>query len=151
MVRHCRLSGMVAVVIAACSLGVTSAAAGAADLRSPDAVDAAAGAIAAVAPARIDLRSPDAQDLGRGVPSSAPALIDARSPDSIDRAAGGVRPTAAVQIVPAGSSSGFDWGDAGIGAGSVAALVLLALGGGLMVMHRRHLHEAAKAPTAAAS
>jgi hypothetical protein len=149
MVRHCRLSGMVAVVIAACSLGVTSAAAGAADLRSPDAVDAAAAA--AVAPAGIDLRSPDAQDLGRGVPSSAPALIDARSPDSIDRAAGGVRPTAAVQIVPAGSSSGFDWGDAGIGAGSVAALVLLALGGGLMVMHRRHLHEAAKAPTAAAS
>jgi hypothetical protein len=148
MVRHCRLSGMVAVVIAACSLGVTSAAAGAADLRSPDAVDAAAAA--AVAPVRIDLRSPDAQDLGRGVPSSAPALIDARSPDSIDRAAGGVRPTAAVQIVPAGSSSGFDWGDAGIGAGSVAALVLLALGGGLMVMHRRHVH-AAKAPTAAVS
>jgi hypothetical protein len=148
MVRHCRLSGMVAVVIAACSLGVTSAAAGAADLRSPDAVDAAAAA--AVAPARIDLRSPDAQDLGRGVPSSAPALIDARSPDSIDRAVGGARPTAAVEIVPAGSSSGFDWGDAGIGAGSVAALVLLALGGGLMVMHRRH-GQAAKAPTAAAS
>jgi hypothetical protein len=148
MVRHCRLSRMVAVAIAASSLGITSAAAGAADLRSPDAVDAAAAA--AVAPAGIDLRSPDAQDLGRGVPSSAPALIDARSPDSIDRADGGVRPTAAVEIVPAGPSSGFDWGDAGIGAGSVAALVLLALGGGLMVMHRRHVH-AAKAPTAAVS
>jgi hypothetical protein len=148
MVRHCRLSRMVAIAIAASSLGVTSAAAGAVDLRSPDAVDAAAAA--AAAPSGIDLRSPDAQDLGRGVPSSAPALIDARSPDSIDRAAGGVRPTAAVEIVPAGPSSGFDWGDAGIGAGSVAALVLLALGGGLMVMHRRH-GEPAKAPTAAAS
>jgi hypothetical protein len=150
MVRHCRLSRMVAVAIAAGSLGVASSAAGRTDPPSPGPVHAAAGAGAAVAPAGIDLRSPDAQDLGRGVPSSAPAVIDARSPDSIDRAVGGARPTAAVEIVPAGSSSGFDWGDAGIGAGSVAALVLLALGGGLMVMHRRHVH-AAKAPTAAAS
>jgi hypothetical protein len=33
--------------------------------------------------------------------------------------------------------AGLDWGDAGIGAGVVLGLLLLALGGTLAVMHRR--------------
>jgi hypothetical protein len=32
---------------------------------------------------------------------------------------------------------GLDWGDAGIGAGGLLGLILLALGGTLAVMHRR--------------
>lgn len=53
-----------------------------------------------------------------------------------------VRPEPQSQNLPLGKttatpiSTGFDWGDAGIGAGSVLGLVLLT-GGGLLVTRRR--------------
>jgi hypothetical protein len=145
MFTHRKLVGTVAVAIAAGSLAVSSAAAAPADLRSPDARDAARPA--AVAPPSTDLRSPDAQDLGRGIQPQSTAVVDARSPDSVDRATGGgVRATPAVELVQVGGSSGFDWGDAAIGAGGLAALALLGSGIALMEMHRRRAHL--KAPSA---
>jgi hypothetical protein len=81
------------------------------DLRSPDARDA--GQAAQV---KQDLRSPDARDAGR--PESPPV------------------PTPIVEIreVP---TSGFDWGDAGIGAAAILALSSIAGGFALLLTTRR--------------
>jgi hypothetical protein len=46
----------------------------------------------------------------------------------------GTPPTTAIQIVEPG---GFDWGDAGIGAGTAAGLMLLAFGTTLVVRGNR--------------
>jgi hypothetical protein len=138
MSPHRRLVGTVAVAIAAGSLAVSSAAAAPADLRSPDVRDLASQA--AVAPTNTDLRSPDVQDLSRRSQPQPTALVDARSPDSVDRATGGVRATPAVELVQVGGSSGFDWGDAAIGAGGMAALALLGFGVVLLETHRRRAH-----------
>jgi hypothetical protein len=79
-----------------------------------------------------DLRSPDSQDGHR----SAPALVDHRSPDTVDLASGRVVvPEPVVSITS--KQTGFDWGDAGIGAGGALALVLLALGATMIATHRR--------------
>jgi hypothetical protein len=85
-----------------------------------------------------DMRSPDARDATTRVQSSP----DLRSPDVRDAARG--RGTAsAPQIVvtkvsrpPVSGSGGFDWADAGIGAGAVFGLVLLGVGATLVVAHR---------------
>ena len=82
------------------------------DLRSPDARDAAQAAKVEVAQ---DLRSPDARDAG--LPEQAP-------PDTV----------VAIREVP---SSGFDWGDAGIGAAGILALLSIAGGLTLMATSRR--------------
>jgi hypothetical protein len=75
-----------------------------------------------------DLRSPDARDSadGRGA-FNAPEVTVVRVPQS------------------APSRSGIDWGDAGIGAGIVLGLTLLALGGAFAVVHRRQARAAAAA------
>jgi hypothetical protein len=87
------------------------------DLRSPDAQDAAA----AVQPAQ-DLRSPDAQDFaaGRQIVASTPVQV-AQAPSE------------------APAPSGFDWGDAALGAGGALAVALLAVGGTVALMRRRRV------------
>jgi hypothetical protein len=66
-------------------------------------------------------------------PSSA---VDLRSPDTADLASG--RGTGGQPVVTIASpQGGFDWGDAGIGAGGALALVLFGLGVVLMTSHRR--------------
>ena len=82
------------------------------DLRSPDARDAAQAAKVEVAQ---DLRSPDARDAGR-TPVEVPT------------------PVVEIREVP---SSGFDWGDAGIGAAGILALLSIAGGLALMTTSRR--------------
>jgi hypothetical protein len=68
---------------------------------------------------------------------------DLRSPDARDTASGrGTFTVPRVTVVKVAqpsqfTSGGFDWGDAGIGAGGVLALVLIAVGGSLVVTHRR--------------
>ena len=84
------------------------------DLRSPDTRDAAATA-AEVAPPQ-DLRSPDARDAAAGGGTSVRAEETGASPS---------RPVATV-------SDGFEWGDAGIGAAVMFAL--LSLGGGALLL-----------------
>jgi hypothetical protein len=103
-----------------------------------------ATAIAApVAAAQQDLRSADAQDAARSAEiQQGQPRQDLRSPDSRDRAAGrGTFSAPDVTVVkvaePSSSSTGLDWGDAGLGAGAMLGLILLALGGALAVVHRR--------------
>jgi hypothetical protein len=120
-----------AALVAACAVPVAAAAQGQ-DLRSPDTRDAAA---AAELQGYQDLRSPDARDAGR--PSTNPGYTDLRSPDARDAGRPPVEvPTSIVEIreVP---GSGFDWGDAGIGAAGMLALFSIAAGLALMVGVRR--------------
>jgi hypothetical protein len=104
------------------------------DLRSPDTRDAA---LAPVRPQ--DLRSPDTRDA---------ALVsvrsqDLRSPDTRDAAAGrGMRHAPEVTVVkltaPAPAADrGIDWGDAGIGAATLLALMMLGGAVAFVVLHRR--------------
>ena len=114
--RHRRFTrtatlGLAVVAVAAPAAGADQ------DLRSPDAAD-----IAAVTQQPQDSRSPDTRDIadGRGT-FTAPAVTVVRLSEPSASAGGG-----------------FDWGDAGIGAGGILALTLIIVGGSLMVTHRRH-------------
>jgi hypothetical protein len=121
-----------AVALALCV--AAPAAAGAQDLRTPDAIDAASVAKAKVSQVQ-DLRSPDAADAAAG--SREPG-IDLRSPDvrfgQPDGTVVSARERVRIVEVP---SSGFEWGDAGIGAAGMLAATLLALGLGLAATHYR--------------
>ena len=84
-----------------------------------------------------DLRSPDAAD---PVPAPAVANLDLRSPDAADpyvRVAAVASPPA---VVVRETDTGFDWADAGVGAGALLVLLLLALAGSAAA--RRHHHPA---------
>jgi hypothetical protein len=93
-----------------------------------------------------DLRSPDARP--------APAAIqDLRSADARDAADGrGTFSAPEVAVVkltqPSPPSGGLDWGDAGIGAGGMLALTLLASGATLAIARRRQSVEGRQAATA---
>jgi hypothetical protein len=90
-----------------------------------------------VASAQQDFRSPDARDAS---PVSHPPVVavDVRSPDARDAAANpGLRSYRTPVVVETRSSSGFDWGDAGIGAGGMLGLVAIAAGGTFVVTRRR--------------
>ena len=93
------------------------------DLRSPDAVDAAAhrGLYAGDRDAYVlnrDYGSPDAADAARDLPPVQIPVVEARD-------------------VPSG---GFDWGDAGIGAAGMLALFSIAGGSALLLTSRRRRH-----------
>lgn len=75
-----------------------------------------------------DLRTPDATA----------AAVDPRSQSYA---------TPTVIKVGSGSDSGFSWGDAGIGAGGVLAVVALAGGGLLLITRRRTAHASVPAAT----
>ena len=85
--------------------------------------------------AQQDLRSPDAHDSARQI--TAVKQQDLRSPDARDAA---VRPVSSYQpgaittpvVVRAMPSNRFNWGDAGIGAAGMLALI--ALGSGTMLV-----------------
>jgi hypothetical protein len=92
-------------------------------------------AFAAPALAQQDLRNPDTRDVAKA------GQFDLRNPDTREMAeAGGAAPEVTVvrvpQPVPA-ADTGLDWGDAGIGAGGMLGLVLLAAAGILAAAHRR--------------
>jgi hypothetical protein len=73
---------------------------------------------------------------------------DLRSPDAIAAAADPrTRTYASPEVVKLSSDSGFDWGDAGIGAGGALAVVALA-GGGLVLVSRRRTTHPRVSPTA---
>ena len=120
------------------ALVVAAVPAPAAPARVPDALPKA--------PIAQDLRSPDAR--------SAPVAIqDLRSADTRDAADGrGTFSAPDVAIVkvtePSPPSGGLDWGDAGIGAGGMLALTLLAVGATVTITRRRHSVEGGQAVTA---
>ena len=119
-----RITRSAALGLTLAALAAPTAGAAPADLRSPDARDAARTAEAAVSVPRQDLRSPDARDLaaGRGT-FSAPDVTVVKLSEPAPAA-----PTA----------GGLDWTDAGIGAGGMLGLVLIGVGGTLVVMRRTH-------------
>jgi hypothetical protein len=147
----------------ALALAVPAAAGAQQDLRSPDAGGSAivfpsadpqaaeTSANDAVTATSADLRSPDVRD------AAAQAGTDLRSPDARDASANtaaavsaaAAAPTAAQAPAPViqESSTGFEWGDAGIGAAGMLALVLLAVGAGLLAVRHRHGHGHGMTPT----
>jgi hypothetical protein len=90
------------------------------DGRSPDTLDAADAAQLQI----VDGRSPDTVDAAQA------QIVDGRSPDTVDAA---VNP----QPLVLGAVSGFDWGDAGVGAGLATAL-LSVVSGSTLLLFRRH-------------
>lgn len=97
----------------------------------------------AAAAVSVDLRSPDARDAGRApVATAAPATTYVvAAPDATD-AARGIRIGAQVVAAPAPvssspSSTGFEWGDAAIGAAALLGLLALAGGLGVILVHHR--------------
>ena len=124
--RHHRLIHAAALGLAVAAIAAPMAAAQQ-DLRSPDARDAALS------------QEPRADSQWQGLSSP---VQDLRSADTRDPAAGRGTfnaPEVVVVKVPQPSpvaDSGIEWGDAGIGAAFLFAL--LALGGTAAIMHRRH-------------
>jgi hypothetical protein len=102
------------------------------DLRSPDARDAATPDVSQVAQ---DLRSPDAKDAA--TPDTPQVAQDLRSPDARDAGLPEAPTLDTVVEIREVPSSGFDWGDAGIGAAGILALLSIAGGLTLMVTTRR--------------
>jgi hypothetical protein len=73
---------------------------------------------------------------------------DLRSPDAKSAAADPRSQSYATPtVIKGGSDGGFDWGDAGIGAGGMLAVVALAGGGLLLVTRRRTTHSRVPAAT----
>jgi hypothetical protein len=106
------------------------------DLRSPDTRDAAIEAAETPQVAQ-DLRSPDARDAAVQAAETPQVAQDLRSPDARD--AGRVSlpvqsPVVEIREVP---ETGFDWGDAGIGAAGILAMLSIAAGFTLLVGSRR--------------
>jgi hypothetical protein len=116
-----RITHSAALGLTLAALAAPTAGAAPADLRSPDARDAARTAEAATGGPRQDLRSPDARDLaaGRGT-FSAPEVTVVKLSE------------------PSPTAGGLDWADAGIGAGGMLALVLIGAGGALVITRRSH-------------
>ena len=127
------------------------------DLRSPDARDAQSEPVTQVAQ---DLRSADAKSAAGNYVESSPAQVaqDLRSPDARDAATQSAKvelaqdlrsPDARDAGLPEAPTSdtiveireapvgGFDWGDAGIGAAGLLAMLSIAGGLALMVTTRR--------------
>jgi hypothetical protein len=144
-----RRNHIIAVAALAASALPASAATAQQDLRSPDAREAARHGAQyeserAPQPAARDFRTPDAQDAAkhRGLyeldraPKS--GAQDLRSPDARDAARNLPRvpiPSRTVEV--RAPSGGFDWGDAGIGAAGMLALLSIAAGSTLLVSTRR--------------
>jgi hypothetical protein len=118
--------------LAAAAVGACVAWPSAAPAISPDAIDAGDKDKPQLTQ-RDDLRSPDAT-----YPME--TTIDKRSPDvRFGQPNGEPAPTVGpvrVRIVEV-PSSGFEWGDAGIGAAGMLALVLLGVGAAMANSHRR--------------
>ena len=102
------------------------------DLRSPDARDAKTEPVTQVAQ---DLRSPDARDAAQA--AKVEVAQDLRSPDARDAGLPEQAPPDTVVAIREVPSSGFDWGDAGIGAAGILALLSIAGGLTLMATSRR--------------
>lgn len=98
-------------------------------------------AIGAVAAPAAGAASPDA--IENNALARERQQVDARSPDAIDFAQGinpGDQPVPKVVTVPrfVEVSGGMQWDDVALGAGGAMGLVLVATGGVVTVMRRRH-------------
>ena len=85
-----------------------------------------------------------------GAPAASAAPVEQSIPSTVDSdpgatvdysknsATGDYAPAteAPVRVVQAGADNGFDWGDAGIGAGGLLALAAIASGAAVAIRHR---------------
>jgi hypothetical protein len=117
------------------------------DLRSPDAVDAAQhrGLYASDRDTYVlnrDYGSPDALDAAPQPADRGTFVLNRNygSPDAADAARD--LPPVQIPVVEARNtpSSGFDWGDAGIGAAGMLAIFSIAAGTALLLTGRRRRH-----------
>jgi hypothetical protein len=116
-----RLTRSAALGLTVATLAAPAAGARPADYRSPDTRDAAKAAVIEQDRPRQDLRTPDARDhaANRGT-FSAPEVTVVKIAD------------------PASATRGrLDWADAGLGAGGMLGLVLVAVASVVAVVHRR--------------
>jgi hypothetical protein len=131
-----RFTRSASIALAVTALGASTAGAMPADFRTPDAIDAGPP----VTQTMKDLRTPDAVEAG--TPATTTAGTDLRTPDAVDHGLGrgtfSAPDVTVVKVVDPPPATGFDWGDAGIGAGGLLGLILVGLGGTLVVSHRRH-------------
>lgn len=128
MLRINRFTTTSAVALALCAASPAAAQA----LITPDAIDAGAANKPQVTQKQ-DQRSPDAA-------TPFESTIDKRSPDvrygqPTGQPAAAPAPTR-VRIVEV-PSNGFEWGDAGVGAAAMLALVLVGVGVAMAGVHRR--------------
>jgi hypothetical protein len=122
----------VAGVLGACAFAVPTASA-LQDQRGPDPQNQAP-----VAQQQSDLRSPDARDAVTAGQQRNTVSTDLRSPDAQDAAGNTSLPSYAVPtVVTVHPSNGFDWDDAGIGAGGMLAAIAIAGSATLLVIRRR--------------
>jgi hypothetical protein len=110
-------------------------------------VTVAIAAALVVVPSAASARPIDAP--GVGATQSANAAPDPVVPAAVQRTASGANPVAQTQPIGnspsvASASSGFQWGDAGIGA--AAMLVFLTIAGGTVLSVRRSLGRGQPAP-----
>ena len=131
-----RFTRSAGIALAITALGASTAGAQRADFHTSDAIDAGTP----VAQTMKDLRTPDAVDAG--TPATTTAGTDLRTPDAVDHGLGrgtfSAPDVTVVKVADPPPTTGFDWGDAGIGAGGLLGLILVGLGGTLVVSHRRH-------------
>ena len=137
-----RITRLTVLAVVAGAIAAPTASAG----LPPEQADMHASTTQAVADARTnqDFRNPDNR-----TESPAAGKQDLRTPDAVDAAAGrGTFSAPDVVVVkvddpkPQPVADGLDWGDAGIGAGVIAGLSLITLGGGLVLTQRRHARAA---------
>jgi hypothetical protein len=120
------------------ALGASTAGARPIDLPMNDAIAAGQGATSQYTPS--DVRTPDSVSASK--PSTTEPVADMRTPDARDHGQGRgtyIAPEVTVVKVvdPVPTASGFDWRDAGIGAGGLLGLILLGLGATAAVAHRK--------------
>jgi hypothetical protein len=103
-------------------------------------VAAAIAVVALAAPATASavtdppMRSPDATDAGIKAQQAESTYQDLRSGDARDAGQASQSPPSPAVV----KSADFDWGDAGIGAGSVLGLLLITLSVMFSVVHRKN-------------
>jgi len=135
---HARFARTIGLGMTIAALGASTAAAQPIDGPMHDAIAAGQGAIAQYTPN--DVRTPDTMSASKQ--STTEPVADMRTPDARDHGQGrGTFSAPEVTVVKildqAPTGSGFDWTDAGIGAGGLLGLILLGLGGTAALAHRK--------------
>lgn len=86
--------------------------------------------------------SPVAEKIAEiGLPSQSAGGSTANSSPIVSEKTAGLGLPSQPDTVVSTPSSGFDWSDAGIGAGATTALLVAMLGGALLFVRRRHGHH----------
>jgi hypothetical protein len=88
-----------------------------------------------------------AEPVDQVAPVSPPASSTSPTPTPFGTEQAATGGPAEVQVVrvPSEAASGFDWGDAGIGAGAALAVTMIGLGGALALSTRRHREPSGQA------